>query len=194
MKRICLILLLIPLIVGCETTSKKDEPIPEDESITIPAEDLEPIATFVFDTRRVIAAEFIRLELTSQFFESKMGTTRDLRYVERKTHVKDDGTRVILLRNRNTEQATNMDSDLLPRVYFDQGLELRAYGYIIIYLKSARTKNNPLYLDVLARTPGGDTMMWVGGRQEKQQPELHIRSQLLWNEDRERYVHKPIIE
>jgi hypothetical protein len=194
MMRNCLILLLIPFFVGCETTSKKDEPIPEDEAITIPAEDLEPIATFVFDTRRVIAADYIRIELTSQFFESKMGTTRDLRYVERKSAVMKDGTRVILLRNRNKDQLTNIDADLLPRVYFDQGLELRAYSDIIIKLKSARTKNNPLYIDVRARSTGGDTKMWVGGRLEKQQPDLHIRSQLLWNDDRERYVHKPIIE
>ena len=194
MMRICLLLLLFPLFTGCESTPKKDEPIPEDETITIPPEDLEPIATFVFDTRRVIAADYIRLELTSQFFESKMGTTRDLRYVERRSAVMKDGTRVILLRNRNKDQLTNIDADLLPRVYFDQGLELRAYSDIIIKLKTARTKNNPLYLDVRARSTGGDTKMWVGGRLEKQQPDLHIRSQLLWNEDRERYVHKPIIE
>jgi len=194
MKRICLILLLFPVFSACESTPKNDEPIPDDEIITIPPEDLEPIATFVFDTRRIIAADYIRIELTSQFFESKMGSTRDLRFVERKHAVLKDGTRVILLRNRNKDQLTNIDPDLLPRVYFDQGLELRAYSDIVIHLKSSRTKNNPLYLDVTARSLDGDSKMWVGGRLEKQQPDIHIRSQLLWNEDRERYVHKPIIE
>ena len=78
MKRICLILLLFPVFSACESTPKNDEPIPDDEIITIPPEDPEPIATFVFDTRRIIAADYIRIELTSQFFESKMGSTRDL--------------------------------------------------------------------------------------------------------------------
>ena len=55
MMRICLLLLLFPIFTGCETTPKEEELIPEDEAITIPSEDLEPIATFVFDTRRVIA-------------------------------------------------------------------------------------------------------------------------------------------
>lgn len=201
MLRFFILLLLLPLVfsVGCETTSEKtedseSEPISDEDEVVIPADDLEPMARFLFETRRVIAAEVVRIEITSQYFEGKMGLTRDLRYVERKRGRLKDGTRVIQLTNKNTEQETNIDPDLLPRVFFGDGLEVRAYKAIRIYLRDSRTKEHPLFFVLDARSGNGYAKMWVTGRLEKEQPRIRIRSELLWDENRERYVHKANID
>lgn len=193
MRRI-LLLLVLPLVTACETTPERPEPENPDDLVTITPDELEPMRDFVINTRRVIAAEGVRIETTVQFFESQMGYTRDLRYVERTTERLPDGTRVIQLKNTNTKQKSNIDPDLLPRVYFGtQGLEVRAYNVIRIYLRAPRDKKRPLFLDLRAVSRGGDTMMWVNGRLQHEKPKLHLRSELILSEERQEYVHKQSI-
>lgn len=190
-----LVLAVLPA-VGCKTTREKEleKPIAEGEQVVIPPNELEPMAMFLFDTRRVLAAEFVRVEASTQFFEEKMGFTRDLRFVERTQQVLPDGTRLIELKNINTEQLTNRDPDLLPRVYFDQGLEIRAYSTVRIYLRNPKSRTEPLWLEVEAKSSEGNSQMWVSGRLQYDQPTIRLSSRLIWNEDRERYDHRSGID
>ncbi len=104
--------------VACESTPDKDDPLGDGEQVTISADELVPVSRFFLETNRLLAAEFIRVELTPQFFEEKMGFTRDPRFVERKQWRDKDGNRIIQIRNINRAQKTNIDPKLLPRVYF----------------------------------------------------------------------------
>lgn len=196
MKRSLLLLLLAGL--ACESTQKRDEPAskagkPSKEAaaadeVIIPGDDLEPIHTFLMETRRILAAEFIRVEMTAQFFEERMNLTRDVRYVERTNTTDKEGTRVIRLRNINTEQVTNVDPDLLPRATFGNGLELRAFREIRIYIRPARDREHPICLDIIGRSDTGSAKLWIAGRLDLEQPSIRIRSELLWSEDKEHYV------
>jgi len=179
-------------VTGCKTTREKEieKPIGEGEAVVIPPDELEPMASFLFETKRVLAAEFVKIDASTQFFEEKMGFTRDLRFVERTQQVLPDGTRVIMLKNINTDQKTNRDPDLLPRVYFDQGLEIRAYHTIGIYLHRPTSRRRPLWLEVVAKSVEGNSQMWVSGRLQHEQPTIRLSSELLWNEERERYDHR----
>ena len=179
-------------VVGCKTTRQKEieKPLDEGEPVVIPPGELEPMAMFLFDTKRVLVGEFVRVEASTQFFEEKMGFTRDLQFVERTQQVLPDGTRLIELKNINTDQLTNRDPDLLPRVYFDQGLEIRAYHTIRIYLRRPTDRKHPLWLKVDAKSNEGNTQMWVTGRLQYDQPTVRLSSELIWNEERERYDHR----
>ena len=186
-------LLLALVLAGCSAGHGIHKPIKEGEEVTISADELEPIGTFFLETRRVLAAEFIRIEMTPQFFEEKMGFTRDMRYVERRNHTLKDGTRVIELINANTGQVTNIDPDLLPRIYFGTGFEARAYNRMVIFLRSPKSRERPLFIEVKGKNSSGDAQLWVSGRLQHERPTLTIRSELLWSEDKERYKHRSSI-
>jgi len=173
---------------SCKTTDPTARAGDDEEAIHVPDGDLDPMRRFVLDTRRLLVADMIRVEMTTQYFEAKMGLTRTYLYVDKKVRKSKDGARVIILRNINP-QTSNVDPDLLPRLTFGQGLECRAYNELRIYLRRAADKDNPLYIRIKAFTPDGDSKMWVTGRLEYEQPEINLRSELVWNEDRERYVH-----
>ena len=185
-------LLLIPILLSaCETTPKIDDPIAEGDEVHIPADDIEPLATFFLQTRRILVAEFVRVEMTPQFFEDKMGTTRDPRFVERKQWRDKDGNRIIEIRNVNTAQRTNIDPDLLPRLYFGTGFETRAYNTIRIILKNPKSRERPLYCHIVAKSAGvNDAKLWVGGRLQQQRPTITLHSELLWDEGFEHYRHR----
>lgn len=186
----CLFGLTCLLLPACETTPEIDDPLREGEQVTIPGRDMEPVARFVLETRRLLVAEFVRIEMTPQFFEQKMGVTRDPRFVDRRTWREEDGTRVIEIKNINKEQETNIDPDLLPRVYFGSGLEVRAYNTIRIYLRSPKTRERPLFLNIMGKNSNGDAKLWVSGRLQLERPEITIAIDLLWSEGREHYVSK----
>jgi hypothetical protein len=200
MKRLIPLLLLL----ACTSTPEKPEGEkpetpsgtagPKPDEITIPPDDLEPMNEFIFNTRRIVAAEFIRVETTAQYFEEKIAFTRDFRFVKRESSVLADGTRVVRLINENTDQLTNIDPELLPRVFFGQGLELRAFREIRLHLKPSRSRERPLYVEVQCRSSADNVRLWVNGRLEKEQPKLIIFSELLWSEDRERYIHRAAAE
>ena len=112
-------LLLLLALTACKTTPDRPEPTDPDEAVTINPDELEPMRRFVLETRRVLAAEFVRIEASQQFFEQQMGFTRVLRYCKRSpVTVLEDGTRVIEIVRLKDGQETNIDPDLLPRVYF----------------------------------------------------------------------------
>jgi len=184
------LLLFAALLAACETTPKIDDPIRQGDEVTISGDDLEPVANFFFQTKRILVAEFIKVEMTPQFFEEKMGLTRDPRYVEKKMWTGKDGTRYIEIRNINTVQKTNLDPDLLPRIYFGEGFEARAYNTIIIMLKYPKTRERPLFLEVTAKNSTGDAKLWVGGRLQQQRPTIVVRSELIWHEGFEHYKHR----
>lgn len=191
-----LAILLPLLLLGCTTTlnDRLDEEDPEGE-VTIKADELEPMANFILGTRRIVAAEFVRLELSRQFFEEQMGFTRDPECVSRSpVQIQKDGSRLIVLRNINTEQRANLDPDKLPRVYFgSNGLEVRAYREIRIYLRNPKKKERPLFLNLAAKNSVGDAKMWVSGRLQHQKPILTLNSALIWSKDKEKYVHRQSI-
>ena len=186
--------ILLPLLLlGCTTTinHRLDKDDPEGE-VTITPDELEPMANFILGTRRVLAAEFVRIELSRQFFEEQMGFTRDPEYVSRSpVRILKDGSRLIVLKNLNTEQETNLDPSKLPRVYFgSDGLEIRAYREIRIYLRNPKKKERPLFLNVAAKNSVGDVKMWVSGRLQHEKPVLTLNSALIWSEEKEEYVHR----
>jgi len=187
------VLLFAAALCGCESTPKAPDPGPDGE-ITISNDELTPMRRFVMETRRVVAAQFIRIEATKQFFEQSMGFTRDPVYVRREgPTLQEDGTKVIILRN-DLEQTENVDPDLLPRVYFGpSGLELRAFKEIRIYLVEPKNRERPIYLTVQAKNAVGDVRMWVTGRLQHEKPSLTITSQLIWSPDRKEYVHRSSI-
>lgn len=187
------VLLFAAALCGCESTPKAPEAGP-DGDITISNDELAPMRRFVLETRRVIAAQFIRVEATRQFFEQAMGFTRDPVYVRREgPTLMEDGTRLIILRN-DLEQEENLDPDLLPRVYFGMnGLELRAYKEIRIYLVEPKDRERPIHLTVQARNAVGDVKMWVTGRLQHAKPSLTIVSQLIWSPEKKEYKHRSSI-
>ncbi len=176
--------------VACETTPDRDKPLGNDEEITISADELEPVARFFLETNRVLAAEFIRVEMTPQFFESKMGFTRDPRYVERTEWRDKNGNRIIQLKNINRTQKTNVDPKLLPRVYFGAGLTLMAHDTIRIKLTSPKNRRRPLFINIIGKNSTGDAKLWVSGRLQQERPTLSINLALIWSDQRERYVPK----
>jgi hypothetical protein len=186
MSRPCLLLLLLAL--SCKSTPKKDDPIREGEEVSISSGELEPLASFFLETRRILAAEFIRIHMTPQFFEEKMGFTRDPRYVERKSWILEDGTRVIELRNINEKQTSNIDPDLLPRAYFGSGFEARAFRALRVYLAWPKTRERPLSVEVVGKNETGDAKLWVGGRLQHERPSITVRAELIWSEFKEEYV------
>jgi len=190
MRPIALCALL--LLLACESTPKQPGAANGSEAVTISADELEPVRRFVLETRRILAAEFVRIEASQQFFEEQMGFTRDPRYVVRTpVRVLRDGTRVIILARVDADQVTNIDPDLLPRIYFGgSGLEIRAYREIRIYLRRPKGKERPLFLDVVAKSVRGPSRLWVGGRLQEEKPDIRIRSELIWSEDKERYLHR----
>jgi len=190
-----IILCPLLLLLACETTPKRPAPTEPGEAVTISADELEPVRRFALETRRVLAAEFVRIEASQQFFEQQMGYTRDPRYVARSpVRILRDGTRVIVLKRIEGAQVTNIDPDLLPRVYFGgSGLEIRAFREIRIYLSRAKSKERPLFLRVEAKSVRGPSRLWVGGRLQEEKPDIRIRSVLIWSPDKERYVHRSSI-
>jgi hypothetical protein len=195
MRRFPLPLLLLPLALACETTEdrvNKDDPNGE---VTIKPDEMEPMANFVLETRRLLVAENVKIECSAQFFEQQMGYTRDPAYVERsKVEILPDGSRMVKLKAVHGQE-TNIDPDILPRVYFgNSGLEIRAYKEIRIYLKAPKDKDRPLFLSVDARNKYGDAQLYVSGRLQQEKPRIMIKSELLWSEEKERYVHKSAVD
>ena len=188
MRRTWLPILL--LLSACKTTPEaEDEPgSVEAAEVTIPADDLEPMNRFLLETRRLLFADFVRVEVTPQYFEERMGFTRDVRFVSRKQWT-EGSTRVIELRNESPQE-TNIDPDLLPRIKFGDGLEVRAHRVLRIYLRPPESKERPLCLRIEARCEPGDAKLWTGGRLEHEQPKITIRSELIWSEPRQRYSHR----
>ena len=188
--------ILFPLILlACDPINQRlDEDDPEGE-VTIKADELEPMINFILGTRRIVAAEFVRLELSRQFFEEQMGFTRDPEYVSRSpVQIQKDGSRLIVLKNVNTEQQTNLDPDKLPRVYFgSHGLEVRAFREIRIYLRNPKRKERPLFLNLTAKNFEGDAKMWVSGRLQHKKRVITLNSALIWSEQKEEYVHRQSI-
>lgn len=171
-------------VIGCETTPD-GEPIPDDQ-IFLSESDLEPLNQFILGTRRLIVADYVRVDMSVHYFEAHLGLTRDFRYVERQRAESKDGARVIILKNKNTDQITNIDPALLPRVTFDEGLEVRAYNELRIYLRRTKTKDKPVFLTVTARS-AGDSKMWVYNRLEVERPRISLNASLNWNEAKEKY-------
>jgi len=189
--------ILIPLLLAACTTTvndRLDKDDPEGE-VTITSDELEPMANFILGTRRVVAAEFVRLELSRQFFEEQMGFTRDPEFVSRSpVQIQKDGSRMIVLKNLNTEQVTNLDPDKLPRVYFgSNGLEVRAFREIRIYLRNPKKKERPLFLNLAAKSSMGDAKMWVSGRLQHKKRVITLNSALIWSEEKKEYVHRQSI-
>jgi hypothetical protein len=192
MRSFVRLLFLAPLL-ACETTPKAPDPGPDGE-VTISDDELRPVRSFVLETRRVLAAHYVKIEATKQFFEPLMGYTRDPRYVHRQpVEIQADGTKVIILRNDNA-QTSNIDPDLLPRVYFGAGgLQVRAYKEIRIYLREPRDRERPIFLSVEAKNEVGDARMWVSGRLQHAKPTLVLHSQLIWSPEKEEYIHRSSI-
>jgi hypothetical protein len=188
-----LALLALAALLACQTTPKAPEPDEKGE-ITISDDELQPMKSFVLETRRVVAAQYVRIDATKQFFEPVLGFTRDPRYVHRTpVEIQPDGTKVIILRNDN-EQTTNIDPDLLPRVYFGtSGLEVRAYREMRVFLVEPKDRERPVFLTVQAKNEAGDVRMWVNGRLQHEKPTLVLTSQLIWSPDKKKYLHRSSI-
>jgi hypothetical protein len=184
-------LFLLPLLLACETTKDRVDPDSTSGEITIKPDELEPMVNFVLETRRVLVAEFVKIEVSAQFFEQQMGYTRDPNLVLRSpVQLLPDCSRHISLKSVHG-QTTNIDPDTLPRVYFgNSGLEIRAYREIRLSLKPPKDRERPLFLTVDARSEDKECMLYVGGRLQEQKPRIVIQSALLWSKDKERYVHK----
>lgn len=195
----CPALVLLPLILlGCKSTTaldKRQASAPGDE-VHITADELEPIGRFVTETRRVLVAEFVRLEISQQFFYQRMGITRDQQSVVRKTIRLDKqvgrypaGTTRIELTNVS-DQGANLNPAYLPMVTFGpSGLEIRAIRTLLIYVVPVMEKKRPLFIDVTAKMSSGNARLWTGGRLTDEKPEIEIRSELIWSEEMEEYKH-----
>jgi hypothetical protein len=193
MRRLCL--LVLPLALACETIDDrvdKDDPSAE---ITIKPDELEPMANFVLETNRILVADFVRIQCSSQFFEQQMGFTRDPELVLRTpVEVLPDGSRVVTLKSIHGQE-TNVDPDTLPRVYFgSSGLQIRAYREIRIYMKQPRDRDRPLFLTVEGKSDDRDAKLWVSGRLQTEKPKILIESALLWSKEKERYIHKSAVD
>jgi hypothetical protein len=188
--------ILLPLLlVACSSVDQRIDKDNPDAEVTIKPDELEPMANFILGTRRIVAAEFVRLELSRQFFEEQMGFTRDPECVSRSpVKILKDGSRLIVLKRTNTEQQANLNPDKLPRVYFgSNGLEIRAFREIRIYLRNPKKKERPLFLNLAAKNSVGDARMWVSGRLQHEKPVITLSSALIWSEEREKYVHRQSI-
>lgn len=188
-------LLLLSLTLACETTEdrvNKDDP---NADVTIKPDEIEPMANFVLETRRLLVADGIKIECSSQFFEQQMGYTRDPALVIRTpVEVLPDGSRVVTLKSIHGQE-TNFNPDTLPRVYFgNSGLEIRAYKEIRIFLRKPKDRDRPLFITIDARSDPGEARLWVSGRLAQQKPRIVMSSALLWSEEKERYVHKSAID
>lgn len=180
-------------IGGCESTPKSEDGLVDGETITIPPSDLEPATEFIHRTKRVLVAEFIRVDMSAQLYESQVGLSRDLEAVERTNSTLEDGTVVVCLRRKPNGQQTNFDPDRLPRIYFGTGLEARAYNEVRIYIKRRVRKENPIFLRVAGISTDTDTKLWVSGRLENQKPKITIESSMIWSETFDRYKHRSAI-
>ncbi|MEE8105640.1 MAG: hypothetical protein V3T86_08920 [Planctomycetota bacterium] len=181
--------LFLFLLIGCETTfesTDSDVEIDPEEQIFISESDLEPLNSFILETRRLIVADYIRIDMSVHYFEERIGLTRDFRYVTRKKATSRDGARVIILKNTNSDQVTNIDPALLPRVTFDDGLEVRAYDELRIYLRATKTRQKPVFLTITA-TSTRESKMWVYNRLEAERPRISLSASLNWNESKEKY-------
>ena len=191
-------IVLLPLfLLGCASTKALDarEPSAPGEEVHITADELEPMAMFVLETKRLLVAEFVRVEVSEQFFKERMGLTRDMQSIMRKTVRYDRpmgrlpaGTTRIEMTNVS-DQKSNLNPDYLPRVYFGSGLEVRAFRKLVIYLVPVRDRKRPLFIDVVGRMSNGDAQLWTSGRLTDERPEIHIGAALIWSEDKEEYKH-----
>jgi hypothetical protein len=120
---------------------------------------------------------------------------RDPKFVARSpTQVHQDGTKEIILRNINKEHTFNIDPSQLPCVVFggQNGLQVRAWVEIRIYLRPVRDRNNPLFFDLVgsATADGPISQLWVHGRLQNEGRTIRLASSLIWDEERARYVHR----
>jgi len=189
------VLLLLPFLLACETTQDRVNPDDPTGEITIKPDELEPMASFILETRRLLVGDFVKVEMSTQFLEQQMGYTRDPQLVARTpVRVLEDGTRVVVLKAVHG-QTSNIDPDTLPRVYFGSGgLEIRAYREIHIYMRPPKDRERPLFLSVTAKSDPGESKLWVSGRLQLEKPTIMMQSALLWSKDREEYVHKSGID
>jgi len=187
-----LLALLLPLAVACETTKSSTRAEQnENGEVTVTPDELEPVRTFLLETRRVLMADFVRIRCTPQYFEQQMGMVRDQQSVARSMARLEDGTRVITLSNKLLGQRTNFDKNRLPRVYFGQsGLEIIATRQIRVYFVRPDSTDRPLFIDITGKSGGADAQLWSSGRLQIQKPTIHIRSALIWSEAFSTYKHK----
>ncbi|MEM8884026.1 MAG: hypothetical protein AAGD14_08160 [Planctomycetota bacterium] len=185
--------LLALFAVACESTPEGEDGKVEGAQITIPPDDLEPAVQFVSRTKRILWAEFIRVEMSAQLYESQIGLSRDLEHIERTNSTLEDGTVVVVLKRRQSDQKENFDPDRLPRLYFGTGLEARAGEELRIYIRRRVDKDRPIFLKITGVSRGSNATLWVGGREEKKKPRVTIESSMLWSETFERYKHKSAI-
>ncbi|MFI5404086.1 MAG: hypothetical protein ACHQ1G_14190 [Planctomycetota bacterium] len=190
-----LALFFVCLTLACETTQdrvNKDDP---EADITIKPDEIEPMANFVLETQRLLVADFVKIQCSSQFFEQQMGYTRDPELVLRTpVEILPDGSRVVTLKSIHGQE-TNINPDTLPRVYFgSNGLQIRAYREIRIYMKQPKDREKPLFLRVDARSEVGEVKLWVSGRLQQEKPRILIESALFWSEEKERYIHKSAVD
>ena len=181
-------------LTACESTPEKDEDGKVDGSMVhISPGDLEPAGEFIHRTKRMLVAEFVRVELSAQFYEGHLGVARDIEYVKRTNETLEDGTIVVKLKRIDTGQKTNFDPDRLPRIYFGKGLEARAYNELHVYLRRRVDEKRPVHLKMVGVTSNGDSTLWVAGRNQMEKPKIIIESSLLWHETFERYKHRSAI-
>jgi len=183
------------LLGACETTPKDEDNdgLVDGTAIHIPASDMEPVAEFIHRTRRLLVGEYIRVEMSAQFYEGQLGLSRDLEYVTRTDSKLDDGSLVVSLKRIDTGQETNLDPDRLPRLYFGNGLEARAYNELRVVIRRRVDKNRPIYLKLQAVTTNGDSTLHVAGREQDKKPRITIESSLLWSDKFEHYKHRSAI-
>jgi len=178
---------------ACETTPEGDDGLVEGETVHIPASDMEPVAEFIHRTRRILVAEYVRVEMSAQFYEGQLGLSRDIEYVKRTDSRLDDGSLVISLKRVETGQETNLDPNRLPRLYFGKGLEARAFNELRIVIRHRVDKNRPIFLKIQGVTTNGDSKLHVSGREQDAKPRITIESSLLFSEKFEHYKHRSAI-
>ena len=180
---------LLIFLAACKGTPQgPEDPDNPDAMITVSAKELEPIEEFVFKQRKVLAAPLIRVEMSTQYFEERVAVLRDFRYVEKRESMLPDGTRTLVLTNINEGQKTNIDPSLLPQISFGQGLQIRAYERLVLFVRPSRDKNRPIYLHVQAVGHNADVQMWSGGKLRFDgHRRLSLQAELIWDEDWDRY-------
>ena len=181
---------LLIFLVACKTTpdGPPQDPDNPDAMITVSAKELEPIEEFVFKQAKVLVAPMIRVEMSTQYFEERVAVLRDFRYVEKRESMLPDGTRTLVLTNINEGQKTNIDPSLLPQISFGQGLQIRAYERLVLFVRPSRDKNRPIYLHVQAVGHNADVQMWSGGKLRFDgHRRLSLQAELIWDEDWDRY-------
>ena len=180
---------LLIFLVACKGTPQgPEDPDNPDAMITVSAKELEPIEEFVFKQRKLLAAPMIRVEMSTQYFEERVAVLRDFRYVEKRESMQPDGTRTLVLTNINEGQKTNIDPSLLPQISFGQGLQIRAYERLVLFVRPSRNKNRPIYLHVQAVGHNADVQMWSGGKLRFDgHRRLSLQAELIWDEEWDRY-------